>query len=118
MNEMLLAKLIAEETVNIMIERGIISVRGCNTTSYDPDRRIESAEPTVGYDDVVRIANQAVNNGTMYSSTRNLLLSVVPVDGNESYYKAVIEIVRDSNTLPSSKLDLVKRITSRYGYSK
>ena len=117
MNEMIMAKLIAEAVVDELIARGI-SVRGGNTTSYDPDRRIEPAEPTVGYDDVVRIANQAVNNGTMYSSTRNLLLSVVPVDGNESYYKAVIEIVRDSNTLPSSKLDLVKRITSRYGYSK
>ena len=115
MNEMIMAKLIAEAVVDELMARAM-SVRGGNT--YDPDRRIEPAEPTVGYDDVVRIANQAVNNGTMYSSTRNLLLSVVPVDGNESYYKAVIEIVRDSNTLPSSKLDLVKRITSRYGYSK
>ena len=116
MNEMIMAKLIAEAVVDELINRGVISVRGGNT--YDPDRRIEPAEPTVGYDDVVKIANQAVNNGTMYSSTRNLLLSVVPVDGNVSYYRAVIEIVRDSNTLPSSKLDLVKRITSRYGYSK
>ena len=116
MNEMFMAKLIAEEVVNELINRGVISVRGGNT--YDPDRRIEPAEPTVGYDDVVRIANQAVNNGTMYSSTRNLLLNVVPVDGKEQYYRAVIEIIKDGNTLPSSKLELVKRITSRYGYSE
>ena len=116
MNEMIMAKLIAEEVVNELINRGVISVRGGNT--YDPDRRIEPAEPTVGYDDVVRAANQAVSNGTMYNSTRNLLLSVIPVDGNVSYYRAVIEIIKDGNTLPSSKLELVKRITSRYGYSK
>ena len=115
MNEMIMAKLIAEAVVDELITRGI-SVRGGNT--YDPDRRIEPANPTVGYDDVVRIANQAVSNGTMYSSTRNLLLSVVPVDGNESYYRAVIEIIKDNETLPSSKLELVKRITNKYGYSK
>lgn len=115
MNEMIMAKLIAEAVVDELIARGI-SVRGGNT--YDPDRRIEPAKPTVGYDDVVRIANQAVSNGIMYSSTRNLLLSVVPVDGNESYYRAVIEIIKDNETLPSSKLELVKRITNKYGYSK
>lgn len=115
MNEMIMAKLIAEAVVDELIARGI-SVRGSNT--YDPDRRIEPAKPTVGYDDVVRAANQAVSNGTMYSSTRNLLLSVVPVDGKEQYYKAVIEIIKDNETLPSSKLELVKRITNKYGYSK
>ena len=115
MNEMIMAKLIAEAVVDELIARGI-SVRGGN--AYDPDRRIESAEPTVGYDDVVRIANQAVSNGSMYSSTRNLLLTVMPVDGNESYYRAVIEIIKDNETLPSSKLELVKRITNKYGYSK
>ena len=115
MNEMIMAKLIAEAVVDELIARGI-SVRGGNT--YDPDRRIVPAEPTVGYDDVVRIANQAVSNGSMYSSTRNLLLTVVPVDGNESYYRAVIEIIKDNETLPSSKLELVKRITNKYGYSK
>ena len=115
MNEMFMAKLIAEAVVDELIARGI-SVRGGNT--YDPDRRIEPAKPTVGYDEVVRIANQAVSNGTMYSSTRNLFLSVIPVDGNESYYRAVIEIVKDNETLPSSKLELVKRITNKYGYSK
>lgn len=115
MNEMIMAKLIAEAVVDELIARGI-SVRGGNT--YDPDRRIESAEPTVGYDDVIRIANQAVSNGSMYSSTRNLLLTVMPVDGNESYYRAVIEIIKDNETLPSSKLELVKRITNKYGYSK
>lgn len=115
MNEMLLAKLIAEETVNIMIERGIISVRGGNT--YDPDRRIEPAEPTVGYDDVVRAANEAVSGGVMYNSTRNSMLTIIPVDGNEKYYRAIIEIVRDSNTLPTSKLELVRRITNKF-YSK
>ena len=115
MNEMIMAKLIAEAVVDELIARGI-SVRGGNT--YDPDRRIELAKLTVGYDDVVRIANPAVSNGTMYSSTRNLLLSVVPVDGNESYYKAVIEIIKDNETLPSMKLELVKRITNKYGYSK
>ena len=116
MNEMLLAKLIAEETVNIMIERGIISVRGGNT-GYDPDRRIEPAEPTVGYDDVVRAANEAVSGGVMYNSTRNSMLTIIPVDGNEKYYRAIIEIVRDSNTLPTSKLELVRRITNKF-YSK
>lgn len=115
MNEMIMAKLIAEAVVDELIARGI-SVRGGNT--YDPDRRIESAEPTVGYDDVIRIANQAVSNGSMYSSTRNLLLTVMPVDGNESYYRAVIEIIKDNETLPSSKLELVKRITNKYGYSE
>ena len=118
MNEMLLAKLIAEETVNIMIERGIISVRGGNTTSYDPDRRIVQAEPTVRYDDVVKAVNKAVSDGGMYNSTRNTILTIIPVDGNESYYNAIIEVVRDSNTLPTSKLELVRRITNRYGYSK
>ena len=116
MNEMLLAKLIAEETVNIMIERGIISVRGGNT--YDPDRRIVQVEPTVRYDDVVKAVNKAVSDGGMYNSTRNSILMIVPVDGNESYYNAIIEIVRDNNTLPTSKLELVRRVTSRYGYSK
>lgn len=115
MNEMIMAKLIAEAVVDELIARGI-SVRGGNT--YDPDRRIEPAEPSVGYDDVVRAANQAVSNGGMYNSTRNLLLSVVPVDGNVSYYRAVIEIIKDNETLPSSKLELVKRITNKYGYSK
>ena len=115
MNEMLMAKLIAEAVVDELIARGI-SVRGGN--SYDPDRRIEPAEPTVGYDDVVRAANQAVSNGSMYNSTRNLLLSVIPVDGKEQYYRAVIEIIKDNETLPSSKLELVKRITNKYGYSK
>lgn len=115
MNEMIMAKLIAEAVVDELIARGI-SVRGGNT--YDPDRRIESAEPTVGYDDVVRAANQAVSNGSMYNSTRNLLLSVIPVDGKEQYYRAVIEIIKDNETLPSSKLELVKRITNKYGYSK
>ena len=116
MNEMLLAKLIAEETVNIMIERGIISVRGGNT--YDPDRRIVQVEPTVRYDDVVKAVNKAVSDGGIYNSTRNSILTIVPVDGNESYYNAIIEIVRDNNTLPTSKLELVRRVTSRYGYSK
>lgn len=115
MNEMIMAKLIAEAVVDELIARGI-SVRGGNT--YDPDRRIEPAKPTVGYDDVVRAANQTVSNGTMYSSTRNLLLTIMPVDGNESYYRAVIEIIKDNETLPSSKLELVKRITNKYGYSK
>lgn len=115
MNEMVMARLIAEEVVNIMIDRGIISVRGGNT--YDPDRRIEPAEPTVGYDDVVRAANEAVSGGVMYNSTRNSMLTIIPVDGNEKYYRAIIEIVRDSNTLPTSKLELVRRITNKF-YSK
>ena len=115
MNEMIMAKLIAEAVVDELIARGI-SVRGGNT--YDPDRRIEPAEPTVGYDDVVRAANQAVSNGGMYNSTRNLLLSVIPVDGKEQYYRAVIEIIKDNETLPSSKLELVKRITNKYGYPR
>ena len=117
MNEMLLAKLIAEETVNIMIERGIISVRGCNTTSYDPDRRIVVNETGVGYDDVVRAANEAVSGGVMYNSTRTSMLTIIPADGNEKYYKAIIEIIKDGNTLPSSKLELVRRVTNKF-YSK
>lgn len=116
MNEMFMAKLIAEEVVNELINRGIISVRGSNT-GYDPDRRIEPAEPTVGYDDVVRAANEAVSGGVMYNSTRNSMLTIIPVDGNEKYYRAIIEIVRDSNTLPTSKLELVRRITNKF-YSK
>ena len=40
MNEMIMAKLIAEAVVDELITRGI-SVRGGN--AYDPDRRIESA---------------------------------------------------------------------------
>ena len=116
MNEMIMAKLIAEAVVDELIERGIISVRGGNT-GYDPDRRIEPAEPTVGYDDVVRAANEAVSGGVMYNSTRNSMLTIIPVDGNEKYYRAIIEIVRDSNTLPTSKLELVRRITNKF-YSK
>ena len=116
MNEMFMAKLIAEEVVNELINRGVISVRGGNT--YDPDRRIEPAEPTVRYDDVVKAVNKAVSDGGMYNSTRNTILTIIPVDGNESYYNAIIEVVRDSNTLPTSKLELIRRITNRYGYSK
>ena len=115
MNEMIMAKLIAEAVVDELIARGI-SVRGGNT--YDPDRRIKPAEPTVRYDDVVKAVNKAVSDGGMYNSTRNTILTIIPVDGNESYYNAIIEVVRDSNTLPSSKLELVRRITNRYGYSK
>ena len=117
MNEMIMARLIAEEVINELINRGVISVRGGNT-GYDPDRRIIPADPTVGYDDVVKAANEAVNDGNMYNSTRNLLLSVIPIDGKESYYKAIIEVIKDGNTLPSSKLELVKRITNKYGYMK
>lgn len=117
MNEMFMAKLIAEEVVNELINRGVISVRGGNT-GYDPDRRIEPAEPTVGYDDVVRAANEAVSGGVIYNSTRNSMLTIIPVDGKEQYFKAVIEIIKDDNTLPTSKLELVRRITNKYGYSK
>lgn len=116
MNEMFMAKLIAEEVVNELINRGVISVRGGNT--YDPDRRIEPANPTVNYDDVVRTVNEAVRNGAIYNTTRNSLLSIIPVDGKEGYFKAVIEIIKDDNTLPTSKLELVRRITNKYGYSK
>ena len=116
MNEMFMAKLIAEEVVNELINRGVISVRGGNT--YDPDRRIVQAEPTVRDDDVVKAVNKAVSDGGMYNSTRNTILTIIPVDGNESYYNAIIEVVRDSNTLPTSKLELIRRITNRYGYSK
>ena len=117
MNEMFMAKLIAEEVVNELINRGVISVRGGNT-GYDPDRRIEPANPTVNYDDVVRTVNEAVRNGAIYSTTRNSLLSIIPVDGKEGYFKAVIEIIKDDNTLPTSKLELIRRITNKYGYSK
>ena len=117
MNEMIMAKLIAEAVVDELINRGVISVRGGNT-GYDPDRRIEPANPTVNYDDVVRTVNEAVRNGTIYNTTRNSLLSIIPVDGKEGYFKAVIEIIKDDNTLPTNKLELVRRITSKYGYSK
>ena len=117
MNEMFMAKLIAEEVVNELINRGVISVRGGNT-GYNPDRRIVPADPTVDYDDVVRAVNEAVRNGAIYNTTRNSLLSIIPVDGKEQYFKAVIEIIKDDNTLPTSKLELVRRITSKYGYSK
>ena len=117
MNEMFMAKLIAEEVVNELINRGVISVRGGNT-GYDPDRRIEPVNPTVNYDDVVRTVNEAVRNGAIYNTTRNSLLSIIPVDGKEGYFKAVIEIIKDDNTLPTSKLELGRRITNKYGYSK
>ena len=117
MNEMVFAKLIAEAVVDELINRGVISVRGGNT-GYDPDRRIEPANPTVNYDDVVRTVNEAVRNGAIYNTTRNSLLSIIPVDGKEGYFKAVIEIIKDDNTLPTSKLELVRRITNKYGYSK
>ena len=117
MNEMFMAKLIAEEVVNELINRGVISVRGGNT-GYDPDRRIVPADPTVNYDDVVRVVNEAVRNGTIFNTTRNSLLSIIPVDGKEQYFKAVIEIIKDDNTLSTSKIELVKRITNKYGYSK
>ena len=116
MNEMIMAKLIAEAVVDELINRGVISVRGGNT--YDPDRRIEPANPTVNYDDVVRTVNEAVRNGAIYSTTRNSLLSIIPVDGKEGYFKAVIEIIKDDNTLPTSKLELVRRITTKFGYSR
>ena len=114
MNEMVLAKLIAEEVANILLERGI-SVRGGDT--YDPDRRIVVNETGVGYDDVVRAANEAVSGGVMYNSTRISMLTIIPADANEKYYKAIIEIIKDGNTLPSSKLELVRRITNKF-YSK
>lgn len=115
MNEMVLAKLIAEEVANILLERGV-SVRGGNT-GYDPDRRIVVNETGVGYDDVVRAANEAVSGGVMYNSTRISMLTIIPADGNEKYYKAIIEIIKDGNTLPSSKLELVRRVTNKF-YSK
>ena len=114
MNEMIMAKLIAEAVVDELIARGI-SVRGGNT--YDPDRRIVVNETSVGYDDVVRAANEAVSGGVMYNSTRISMLTIIPADANEKYYKAIIEIIKDGNTLPSSKLELVRRITNKF-YSK
>ena len=42
MNEMVFAKLLAEEIVNELIERGVFSVRG----SYDPDKRVQTSRDT------------------------------------------------------------------------
>lgn len=115
MNEMIMARLIAEEVVNELVNRGIITVRG--TSSYDPDKRINVVnEHTVGYDDVVKAANEAVNNGNLYSSSRSSLLNIVPSYGDQAYYRAIIAIIKDANTLPSSKLDNVKRVTAKFGY--
>ena len=58
MNEMVMARLIAEEVVNIMIDRGIISVRGGNT-GYDPDRRIEPADMMTLYGQLMKLSVEA-----------------------------------------------------------
>ena len=115
MNEMVFAKLLAEEIVNELIARGVFSVRG----SYDPDKRVQASRDAkaVGYADVISALNKEVSESRMYNSTRTSMLTIIPADGNEKYYKAIIEIIKDGNTLPSSKLELVRRVTNKF-YSK
>lgn len=118
MNEMIMAKLIAEEVVNELIERGVISVRGGN--SYDPDKRIRTRDTksVVGYADVISALNREVSESKMYNSSRQSIINIIPCSGDEEYFKAVIEIITDDSSLSSTKVDSVRRITAKFGYSK
>ena len=115
MNEMLFAKLLAEEIVNELIERGVFSVRG----SYDPDKRVQASRDAkaVGYADVISALNKEVSESRMYNSSKQSIINLVPCDADTEYYKAIIEIISDSS-LPSTKVDSVRRITTKFGYSR
>lgn len=117
MNEMIMAKLIAEEVVNELIERGVISVRGGN--SYDPDKRVRTRDTkSVGYADVISALNKEVSEARMYNSSRQSIINLIPCSGDEEYYKAIIEIITDDSSLSSTKVDSVRRITAKFGYMK
>ena len=115
MNEMVFAKLLAEEIVNELIERGVFSVRG----SYDPDKRVQTSRDVkaVGYADVISALNKEVSESRMYNSSKQSIINLVPCDADTEYYKAIIEIISDSS-LPSTKVDSVRRITTKFGYSR
>ena len=115
MNEMVFAKLLAEEIVNELIERGVFSVRG----SYDPDKRVQTSRDTkaIGYSDVIAALNKEVSESRMYNSSKQSVINLVPCDADPEYYKAIIEIISDSS-LPSTKVDSVRRITAKFGYSR
>lgn len=117
MNEMIMAKLIAEEVINELIERGVILVRGCN--SYDPDKRVRTRDTkSVGYADVISALNREVSEAKMYNSSRQSIINIIPCSGDEEYFKAVIEIITDDSSLSSTKVDSVRRITAKFGYMK
>lgn len=117
MNEMVFARLIAEEVVNELVNRGIISVRG--DISYDPDKRVgRDTTKTVGYAKVITTLNKEVSESRMYNSSRQSIINIVPCGADEEYYKAVIEIITDVSSLSSTKVDSVRRITAKFGYMK
>ena len=115
MNEMVFAKLLAEEIVNELIARGVFSVRG----SYDPDKRVQTSRDAkaVGYADVISALNREVSESRLYNSSKQNIINLVPCDADTEYYKAIIEIISDSS-LPSTKVDSVRRITTKFGYSR
>ena len=118
MNEMVFAKLLAEEIVNELIARGVFSVRG----SYDPDKRVQVGmsrdTKAVGYADVISALNREVSESRMYNSSKQSIINLVPCGADEEYYKAIIEIVSDSSSLSSTKVDSVRRITAKFGYQR
>lgn len=116
MNEMVFAKLLAEEIVNELIERGVFSVRG----SYDPDKRVQASRDAkaVGYADVISALNKEVSESRMYNSSKQNIINLVPCGADQEYYKAIIEIVSDGSSLASTKVDSVRRITNKFGYSR
>ena len=116
MNEMVFAKLLAEEIVNELIARGVFSVRG----SYDPDKRVQvnSNTKTVGYADVISALNKEVSESRMYNSSKQSIINLVPCGADQEYYKAIIEIVSDGSSLASTKVDSVRRITAKFGYQR
>lgn len=117
MNEMVFAKLIAEEIVNELINRGVISVRG--GIAYDPDKRVRTRDTkSIGYADVISALNREVSEAKMYNSSRQSIINIIPCSGDEEYFKAVIEIISDDSSLSSTKVDSVRRITNKFGYMK
>ena len=116
MNEMVFAKLLAEEIVNELIARGGCSVRG----SDEPDKRVEASRDAkaIGYSDVIAALNKEVSESRMYNSSRQSIINIVPCSADEEYYKAIIEIISDGNSLSSTKVESVRRITTRFGYSR
>ena len=119
MNEMVFAKLLAEEIVNELIARGVFSIRGDN---YDPDKRVQVGmsrnTKAVGYADVISALNREVSEARMYNSSRQSIINLIPCSADEEYYKAIIEIVSDSSSLSSTKVDSVRRITAKFGYQR
>lgn len=119
MNEMVFAKLLAEEIVNELIARGVFSVRGNN---YDPDKRVQvtgrNTTKEIGYADVISALNREVSESRMYNSSKQSIINLVPCGADPEYYKAIIEIISDSGSLSSTKVESVRRITTKFGYSR